>query len=214
MNALLRRLMRTDSRSMRQVREDIRDEMQSHINMMREELKADGIEGEEAERHIAERFGDESQWRAKSESVILGERIMLQKILVVLVLALAVGLGWSVWEARASRVAMQAEMGKLQEQMTILVAKAKEPSIVRQQPGFVYVDGKNLRSGPYQLSQGLTLKRLLASCGAGNLENAKHVAITRRTVEGQETKKYDAKELMSDTNLDPLLQADDMIQVL
>lgn len=212
MNALLRRLL-DDPRSTRQIREDVRDEMACHIDMMREELKASGIEGEEAERLITERFGDESQWRAKSESVILGERIMLQKMLVVLVLALAAGLGWSVWEARASRRAMQEDMAKLHEQMTILVAKAKQPTVVQQQPGFVYVDGKDLRAGPYQFSQGLTLKRLLASCGAGDLKNAKQVALTRRNIEGQETKKYDVAELMAKDKPDPLLQADDIIQV-
>ncbi len=215
MNALLR-LMQGDPRSTQQVRDDLREEMQCHIDLMREELKADGIEGEEAERLITERFGDESHWRMKSESVILGERIMLQKILVALVLALAVGWGWSVFEARSSRMEIKRDMTNIQRQLEGLSGRlerawAAAPN-VQPEPRFVYVDGKLGRPGPYQLVNGLTLKRMLISAQI-DLEKAKNVAITRKYVEGPKTTQFKVAEFMAQSENDPPLEADDMIQV-
>lgn len=73
-----------DGRSMRQIEEEIVDELQFHLEMSVAEAIRDGQPPEAAMAEARRRFGDFSRIHSDCRRIQLGERIMLQRIQVAL----------------------------------------------------------------------------------------------------------------------------------
>ncbi|MEM7201697.1 MAG: permease prefix domain 1-containing protein [Planctomycetota bacterium] len=101
----VRGLMWTGDRSVgvpELVEEDIRCELEAHVGMLRDELIAGGRSAEEAERVARERFGDVEAVVRDCRDVRLRGYRRMQRLNVVLVLALVVVAAYAAWLAHAA----------------------------------------------------------------------------------------------------------------
>jgi hypothetical protein len=211
MNAL-RRWFQTDDRSSSQVREDVREELRLHRDLLEADLIAQGLSESAARAQALARFGDPAAWEAQSCKVILEDRIMLQRITLGLVLILVAALGWNAWEARAARREMQGEMAKLREDLTALMTpgRTRENPIREEQPGFVYMSSEFKRPGPYQFTKGLTLARIITSAGGAPAGHTK-VTISRNQFGRVTSATFDLDKVGVPGGEDPEIQPNDII---
>jgi hypothetical protein len=79
-----------DSRPIREIEQEILDELQFHIDMRTLDNVNAGMPAEAARKDAMSRFGDFERIQKRCRQALLGERIMLQRVQVVLTLALLV----------------------------------------------------------------------------------------------------------------------------
>ncbi len=211
MNAL-RRWFQTDDRSASQVREDVREEIRLHRDLLEADLIAQGLSESAARAQALARFGDPAAWEAQSCKVIMEDRIMLQRVTLGLVLILVAALGWNAWEARAARREMQGEMTKLRDELTALMTpgKTRDNPIPAPSPGFVYVSDGLARPGPYQFTDGMTLARVITAAG-GTLPGYTKVKISRNQFGRITDATFDLARVGVPGGEDPQIQPNDII---
>jgi hypothetical protein len=210
MNAL-RRWFKSDDRSTPQVRADVHDEMLLHRELLEADLIAQGLTESQARQQALARFGDPASWEAQSCNVILKDRIMLQRITLGLVLILIAALGWNALEARAARREMQGELTKLREELAALMTpgKTRENPLPKEQ-SFVYVGDGFDRPGPYLITDGLTLARMLNAAGVTKSDYTK-VRITRNRFGRITEATFDLAKLGVPGGEDPEIEPNDIV---
>lgn len=146
-------------RSAADVDREIADEFEFHIAMIQRELERRGVAPDKAERESRRRFGNANALHRQCRRIALGERAMLQRInLVLLVLIIAV-LTWICGVQASQRRLLQIAVDRAERQMELEAQRAFHS-------GTVYVEGTVVRPGAYALSEkGLTLRQLLAAAG-------------------------------------------------
>ncbi len=106
-----------DPRPAREIEGDIREELEFHLDEKSRELEATGLSPLEARQRAERSFGDVDSIRKQCRDVQLGERIMLQRIILVVmvvVLASVLALGWqSVRSQREASAAINAMRDEL-----------------------------------------------------------------------------------------------------
>lgn len=109
-----------DRRSTREIEGDISEELEFHIAMRAQELVAAGMSPDDARRAAEKRFGDVERVKSSCRKIQLGDRIMLQRLNVVLIAVLLVGvlgLGVHSWisqrESSAAMKDLRAELAQL-----------------------------------------------------------------------------------------------------
>ncbi|MDZ4772222.1 MAG: permease prefix domain 1-containing protein [Planctomycetota bacterium] len=138
MSALLERLglfaRAPDTRSLAEIAGDIDAELAFHVEETARELVAGGLVPEEAHAEALRRFGDYGRIRRECARTQMGERIMMQRVQVVLTALLIVAVGvllWSNHEARASmsaeRAASMAMIARIEEQ---LASRSPQPELL------------------------------------------------------------------------------------
>ena len=102
-----------DPRPLRVLEHEILDELDFHIEMRTRDNVHAGMSADEARRNAVERFGDFERIHKKCRQVLLGERIMLQRIQAVLTLVLlgaVVFMGVALYRGQRANEAATARM--------------------------------------------------------------------------------------------------------
>jgi len=167
---------RPDPRGEDQLEADLADEFEFHLAQRRREYERQGLDAAQARRAAADRFGDVQRIKAQCRRIAREERIMLQKInLVLMIVVLLVVIGVSVQmyiTQRSNTLAIQAMSAQLAEQ-------AMERKAAERGTGVVFVDGIIRRPGVYDIpADGLTMSRLLVV--AGRLSQHANATVHRR----------------------------------
>lgn len=117
-----------DPRPIAQIDEEIREELAFHIEMRTLENVGAGMAPPEAERDALRRFGDLEKTRRACRRVVVGDRIMLQRIqagLTVVLLAAVICLGFAVYRGQLVNEAAMAKMTETLEK--IAASKEAQP---------------------------------------------------------------------------------------
>lgn len=126
-----------DSRPMRLVEQEIRDELDFHIEMRTRDNVAAGMSPEQARQDALWRFGDVERTYKACRQTLLGERIMLQRIQAVLTLVLLVAvifLGVDLYRGqRANEAATALLMKKNEEAAALMLQKSEAASALMMQ---------------------------------------------------------------------------------
>jgi len=175
---------RPDPRGDEQLETDLADELEFHLERRRREYEREGLDSAAARRAAALRFGDVQRIKAQCRRIARKERIMLQKInlvLMIVVLMAVVGVSVQMYVTqRYNTLAIQAMSAQLAEQ-------AVEGKAAERSTGTVFVDGKVRRPGVYDIpADGLTMRRLLVVAGHRN-QHANATVHRRIDDEAEET---------------------------
>ncbi len=121
-----------DSRPMAEIRAEIDEELAFHLAECARSLAADGFDESEAQAEARRRFGDLARIRRACARTQLGERIMVQRIQLVLTSVLIAAVGVLLWSNRAARadsraqhatsVALAQELARLGQQLDARLA--------------------------------------------------------------------------------------------
>jgi len=159
-----------DARPLSEIAADIEAELAFHVEETTQELVAGGMTANVARAEALRRFGDYERIRRECARTQMGERIMMQRIQVVLtaVLIAAVGLMmWSNHEARASmaaeRAASTALIARIEAQLAGRLAKQDGATPPMSSPAVAYVEQVPMRPGEYLDENGKTVDRASAS---------------------------------------------------
>ena len=87
-------LPRLDPRTPREIADDLDEEFAFHLEQIERELREEGRDPEAAGREARRRFGDVDRIKAQCTRIVLGERIMLQRASVVLLVVVLFALGF------------------------------------------------------------------------------------------------------------------------
>lgn len=207
-----------DQRPLAEIRAEIEEEMASHIAMIVEELVEGGMARGDAEREAHRRFGPAAKYQTQCTRIALQERMMLQRINIVLLVVVVVALGLTTWQSWAG----QRKTAEAVEQLTTKLEAAGVISPVRSEAlrsanthateGVAYVSGKAVRSGAYALpKEGMSLRQLLAAGGWDGTE----VSVRIRHGQGPQTKSYDYSlgPLSPSADTEPTIQPGDVLEV-
>ncbi len=120
-----------DPRSIREIDEEIQEELNFHLEMRTHDNLRLGMTQVEARAAAAERFGDFVRIRKTCRAMLVGERIMLQRLqtgLIVILLLAVVAIGYQMFSAqRANQVAL-AEVSAQLARLNSTPAEAAAPS--------------------------------------------------------------------------------------
>lgn len=173
-----------DPRSPRQVDDDIREELSLHVDLLEEELCREGLSVVEAKAEAGRRFGDVEKYSRACREVALKERIMLQRINLVLLVLVTVGLGVTAWQSWASQSRTADAVEGLSKQVAALNTSKRGEAGNTQS---VTITGDIRRGGVYAIpTEGLTLRRLLAAAGWDGKMNV-DVSLQRLDPSGKNT---------------------------
>jgi Big-like domain-containing protein len=128
LESLAARLPSVDERSVADIDQEISDELDFHLQMRTEEGLRSGVSPEEARHKAAIRFGNYDQIRNSCRRVLLGERIMwqrIQTILIALLVIAVVGMGMSMYHVQRANNSALTELAAAVHEM------AKPPAALR-----------------------------------------------------------------------------------
>jgi hypothetical protein len=112
------------------IERDIDDEIAFHLEMRERDLVEAGLSESDARRAAQDRFGDVVRVKDKCRKVKLGERVMLQRLHVVLLavlLAAVVGIGW---QSIAAQTTAHAEIGRMSAEIRQLTSALEASAAV------------------------------------------------------------------------------------
>lgn len=212
-----------DPRNPREIECDIEDEFSFHLAMLEREERAAGCDESTAKSQARKRFGDIDRVRKKCKKIALEERVMLQRINLVLsiVVLLFVGLvGWQVWTTQKyNTLALQAITSDLAKMKFDAEAEARTSASdvdKSDSTGVVYLTGMG-ETGQYELPADgeFTLSRLLAAAKINMGVVTLHVTIRRRLPNASDATiiSTNTTEFLSDSSKDVLLQPNDLVSV-
>ena len=130
-----------DSRPIREIEQEILDELEFHVEMRTLDNVSAGMSAAEARQDAMRRFGDFERIRKACRQTLLGERIMLQRVQAVLTLVL---LGAVVFMGVALYRGQQANEAATARMMEMLDRVAKQPSAAAVSPQFEALEASTL----------------------------------------------------------------------
>ena len=179
-------LPKFDPRDDQQIDAEIDDELTFHIEQVTRELIEAGQSDDDAKVNALARFGDIQQVKAQCKRIALEERIMLQRINLVLMIVVLLAVAFVSVQMYVTQkhntLALQAIVAD--------IAGMKVPNTATS-PGLIYLDGDVQRPGVYALPRigQLSLARLVATAG-GSDTAAFHLRVIR-TVDDMPKKVFD-----------------------
>jgi hypothetical protein len=115
-------LFARDGRTSAEVERDIEDELAFHLEMRERELVESGMSQSDARRGAEERFGDVVRVRERCRTVQMGDRIMLQRAQLVLMIVLVVAVLVIGLQSFAAQSSAQDEIGRMSDEIRRLTA--------------------------------------------------------------------------------------------
>ena len=131
LESLVARLPSADDRTVADIDQEISDELQFHLQMRAEEGLRSGMSPDEARREAATRFGNYDQIRNSCRRVLLGERIMWQRIqtvLIALLVVAVVGMGLSMYQLQRANNTALTELAVAVHEMAKPSASPRRPA--------------------------------------------------------------------------------------
>ncbi len=112
-----------DARPLAEIAADIDAELAFHVEESARELAQGGLEPELARVEALERFGDYGRIRRECARTLMGERIMLQRIQIVLTALLVAAVGLLAWSNRQAQVQARAVMDAQRQRTEAVLAR-------------------------------------------------------------------------------------------
>lgn len=206
-----------ERRTESQIDADLDEEFAFHLEMRSRENIETGCDPDLARSRAMTSFGSIESIKRQCRRIALEERLMLQRInlvvmLMVLVVVMLVGVQVFLTQ-RHNTLALQA----ITAELTDLKFQAQTEERLRQaatSPGMVYIDGDIARKGAFALPAGpaLTLRRLIASAGGVADNDDANVIITRTHDGGAWSERITVDTLVTNT-VDPVLEPGDHVVV-
>ncbi len=123
-----------DARPLAEIAADIDEELEFHVEESARALEQAGLAPELARAEALKRFGDYGRIRRECARTWMGERIMLQRIQLVLTAALVAAVGILAWSNQRAQVqaraAMDAERQRTEAVLARVEARLGEPRVV------------------------------------------------------------------------------------
>ena len=152
--SLLHRLAASQARSAAEIDEDIRSEIDFHLEMRTRDLIDAGLDPDRARARAEHQFGNVPTIANQCRIVQLGDRVMFQRILIGLVLVLLVSLiaiGYATFRYRQAAAAeTQAQVYRLGSEAGLSILAVEKAVSMLTQSSAEADDGKM----PYELSEG------------------------------------------------------------
>jgi hypothetical protein len=211
---LFRSLFSFDPRPAPEVDADIRAELDSHLAMIEDELLAQGATPADARAQALARFGDPARLARQARTIKLGDRIMLQRINLALLIVLGSAVIFLLVQNQRINSRSIQTLEQVSASLTALQQRQPAPQAAPTPPGppskVVYIEGAVERPGTFMIPPGgFTLKRLIAAAG-GLKDSAKTVYLDHQAEDAQDS-------IFSTSNFeawnDPSLKADDVVTV-
>lgn len=210
-----------EGRSAEEVRADVDAEFEHHVERLREDLARSGVDGEELERRVAERFGDRRRLARECIGIALKERIMLQRVNLVLLIVVGLAVAWTAWgtaQAGARNAEAIEALSRKLEAMTI--ARTPAGAAADSKSGVISIRGPRTvgRPGTYAVEAGqrLTLRRALvaASFSVDHWTDARPITVVRLVGEDRNEVVFtlSKEEFTKPEGKDFALQAGDMVE--
>ncbi|MEE8154007.1 MAG: permease prefix domain 1-containing protein [Phycisphaerales bacterium] len=168
-------LPKFDPRDDRQIEAQIDDELTFHIEQVTREFVEAGQSEHDAKINALARFGDVQQIKAQCKHIALEERIMLQRINLVLMIVVLLAVAF----VSVQMYVTQKHNTLALQSIVTDISDMKVPAAPKSR-GFVYLDGDVERPGVYSLPPigRLTLSRLFVTAGLSN-PAAVHLRVIR-----------------------------------
>lgn len=115
-----------DARPLAEIAADIDAELEFHVEESARALEQAGLAPELARAEALKRFGDYGRIRRECARTCMGERIMLQRIQLVLTAVLVLAVGALLWSNRQSDVAARAALDAERQRTAALLARVEE----------------------------------------------------------------------------------------
>jgi Bacterial Ig-like domain len=155
LRSIVAQLPIADARSIREIEEEINDELQFHLEMRTEENIQLGLPAAEAREAAVESFGDLRRIRQSCRKALLGERIMLQRlqmVLMVMLLVAVAAIGYQSYQSQAANreanLANQATLaGAVAELRELKEARAQELADIKGQITAQLDQSESVKSG-------------------------------------------------------------------
>lgn len=120
-----------DPRPLRAIEADIDDELAFHVEESTRALAEGGLDADAARAEALRRFGDRGRVRRECVRTQMGERLVLQRIQIVMTTVLVAAVGLLLWSNREARASMAAEreanaalLSRLEAQIALVGARA------------------------------------------------------------------------------------------
>jgi len=114
-----------DVRPLAEIAADIDAELAFHVEQSARALEQEGLAPETARAEALERFGDYGRIRRECARTQMGERIMLQRIQLVLTAVLVLAVGALLWSNRQSQVAARVALEAERQRTEALLARVE-----------------------------------------------------------------------------------------
>lgn len=170
-----------DERSAREIAADARDEVEVHLAYLREELAREGVPEAAIEARAMARFGDVDAYVRRCSEVTLKERLMVQRLTLLVVFVLAVGMVALAISSQRS----QARTAEVLRQIATTLNAVDEQRVGSESNPMptVAIVGKVSHPGAYAMADGLSVRRLAAAAGV-DLQKVERVRISRAGPKG------------------------------
>jgi|GEM_PF-3191760 len=211
---LWRSLFVFDPRPAGVVEDDVRAEIDAHLAMIEDELISQGMPAAAAREQARARFGDAIRITREGRNIKLGDRIMLQRINLALLVVLGAAVVFLLVQNQRISNRSVATLEQVAASLAAMQQRqpAPEAAATPQRPPskLVYIEGTVARPGSYMIpAGGLTLRRLIDAAGGLNPE--------ARTVYLDHQAESETDTVLSVSNMaalnDPYLKADDVVTV-
>jgi hypothetical protein len=212
-----------DMRPRAEIEADIREELAAHVALRARDNEAAGMPPEEALRDAELRFGDAERVVAACRDVQMKERIVLQRINVVLIVVLIVGAAANLWVGARAQERMSSEVASMRNDVVALAGvvraerdrdAAPPPATTEVPHQAVYVLGKVATPGEISWREDLSLTKLIAIAGDfGEFANRSRVTVTRTSDEGRRHMLIDFDAIIAGKHPDVALEPDDVVYV-
>ncbi len=183
-----------DMRPRAAIEADIREELAAHVALRAQDNEAAGMSPEEALRDAELRFGDTRRVAAACREIQMKERIVLQRINVILIVVLIAGTAANLWAGAGARADLNRDLAGLRVDVAALAGEVRAtrapapPQLLTAKDLLaplevaetrrVYVLGQVSAPGAVVWRKDLTLSMALAECGG----LAKHAGAERISV--------------------------------
>lgn len=120
------RIARFDARSTREIEAEILEELHAHLELAARDLVEAGMDPERARREAERRFGNFGRAFAACRHEKLEERIMVQRILLVLVVVLGGAVVVQAWQLRAGQRETERALGDVRADVASIAQRIEE----------------------------------------------------------------------------------------
>ncbi len=163
----LRSLFVFDSRPVAEIEAEVRDELDAHLAMIEDELLAQGLSPQQARVQALARFGDPARIALEARTIKLGDRIMLQRINLALLVVFGAAVIFLLVQNHRINTRSVATLEQVSASLVALQNREPAPQAAPASPAkLVYIEGAVRSPGPYLIPPGgFTLKQLISAAG-------------------------------------------------
>jgi protein involved in polysaccharide export with SLBB domain len=190
---------------------EVREEFAFHMEKLEDELASQGVNGPAASAEVRARFGDVERLVRSATKVKAGGAVMLQKINLVLLVVMIAAVGWMAVQVKLSQQHSLAAIEAVSARLETL-----GPAVIpgKSDTKTVYIGGAVKEPGAYYMSEGLTLRQLLAKAGGTGDHPSVSIAVVHKGENANGAEVLSATQLAEPAGRDIKLEPGDFITAI